>query len=348
MAFQQKLAYQGTLPNLFVSKFPLHTQPSKRISLACIQCRSRHLRCDAATPTCSRCRDSGKQCTYQKSRRGGRRPRKATQSNSISSSYGSHGIRLVPAAAQALAQIHDNWDCPDWNAASPVDGTSLLGCVQTYALRLDQILGSSDSAQSSERLAFNALGFQVSEDLLDSYYKFFHPAHPCVPPRKFLEHYLVADPFGLKPVLLAMQFIGSLYIESVPSAPHEALVLDTLAERETVVLEFAGYYVQALVLYSIASYWCDKLESSLDLLDQAISKAMDVGLHTQSFASRHGWGDSVRQESWRRTWWAIYLTDILISAGTHTFPSKTSKIVFSVDLPCEEEAYESGVSLYPI
>ncbi|KAF2648095.1 hypothetical protein K491DRAFT_550174, partial [Lophiostoma macrostomum CBS 122681] len=38
---------------------------------ACIQCRSRHVKCDSTQPVCTRCRRDGKDCTYTKSRRGG-------------------------------------------------------------------------------------------------------------------------------------------------------------------------------------------------------------------------------------------------------------------------------------
>ncbi|KAL4912978.1 hypothetical protein BDW62DRAFT_215902 [Aspergillus aurantiobrunneus] len=53
---------------------------SRRVSLACVPCRSKHLRCDATTPTCARCRTEGLQCVYLKSRRGGRRTRPSSTS----------------------------------------------------------------------------------------------------------------------------------------------------------------------------------------------------------------------------------------------------------------------------
>ena len=62
------------------------TRTANRASLACVQCRSRHLRCNAAIPTCSRCSNDGSQCVYLKSRRGGRvramAPQNETQTTS--------------------------------------------------------------------------------------------------------------------------------------------------------------------------------------------------------------------------------------------------------------------------
>lgn len=41
------------------------------MSLACIQCRARHVRCDATKPACSRCLQERQACNYPSSRRGG-------------------------------------------------------------------------------------------------------------------------------------------------------------------------------------------------------------------------------------------------------------------------------------
>jgi Fungal Zn(2)-Cys(6) binuclear cluster domain/Fungal specific transcription factor domain len=47
-----------------------HQQPSL---LACIPCRSKHLKCDAQLPICGRCTKSRQQCFYRESQRGHRR-----------------------------------------------------------------------------------------------------------------------------------------------------------------------------------------------------------------------------------------------------------------------------------
>ena len=41
-----------------------------RVSLACIPCRSKHIKCDATLPACQRCTLDQKPCYYSKSRRG--------------------------------------------------------------------------------------------------------------------------------------------------------------------------------------------------------------------------------------------------------------------------------------
>lgn len=48
------------------------TKPRSRhpSSLACLPCRRRHLKCDAAMPACSRCQSSRIECQYIRSKRG--------------------------------------------------------------------------------------------------------------------------------------------------------------------------------------------------------------------------------------------------------------------------------------
>jgi hypothetical protein len=136
-----------------------------------------------------------------------------------------------------------------------------------------------------------------------------------------------------------MQYIGSVYAQSVPSA-----VCKEIAERALSSLGIVtGFDVQALLLYSIATYWQNEPKRSLDLLDKAISMALKLGMNKQAFASHNGKGDPVLEESWRRTWWQIYATDAHIAGSTHTYPFRTSNIEMDVDLPCEEDEYETGV-----
>jgi hypothetical protein len=51
-------------------------QPARSsVAVACVPCRSRHLKCDGGV-RCSRCRTDGVECTYIKSRRGWKGKRK--------------------------------------------------------------------------------------------------------------------------------------------------------------------------------------------------------------------------------------------------------------------------------
>jgi hypothetical protein len=48
------------------------------VAVACVQCRSRHLKCDGAA-RCARCVAEGISCSYVKSRRGWKGPRKSSR-----------------------------------------------------------------------------------------------------------------------------------------------------------------------------------------------------------------------------------------------------------------------------
>ncbi|KAM0217870.1 hypothetical protein ACHAQI_001925 [Fusarium lateritium] len=48
----------------------------QRASLACVPCRSKHVKCDGLLPQCTRCKEEEKPCRYVSSRRGIRDPKK--------------------------------------------------------------------------------------------------------------------------------------------------------------------------------------------------------------------------------------------------------------------------------
>lgn len=56
------------------------TQNRASVAVACVPCRSRHLKCDGGV-RCSRCRADGVDCTYIKSRRGWKGKRKRLGEN---------------------------------------------------------------------------------------------------------------------------------------------------------------------------------------------------------------------------------------------------------------------------
>jgi len=82
-------------------------------------------------------------------------------------------------------------------------------------------------------------------------------------------------------------------------------------------------------------------------MNAATHLALDLGMHDRKFAEQNGNGDAILEESWRRTWWQIYVADAFFAAmaRANTFP--TCNVNATVELPCEEEDYEAGVS-YPV
>jgi hypothetical protein len=67
------------------------------VALACTECRSRHLKCDAGTPQCSRCVVDKRECNYVKSRRGWkgtRRKKVQQQQNAAGENSANHDLPL--------------------------------------------------------------------------------------------------------------------------------------------------------------------------------------------------------------------------------------------------------------
>jgi len=181
----------------------------------------------------------------------------------------------------------------------------------------------------------------TTEQLLELYYTFFHKAHPCALPPQSMRRRLDKDPESVKLLMLVMSFIGSLYAPSISSDPLEKQLRMELGYRQR---QATGFTVQALLLYSIAVYWNNEIERSLELLDRAICMALDLGMHHREFALVHGEGDPVLEECWRRTWWQLYIDDMHIASSNHILSWKTSCVVTNVELPCEEDEYEAMVS----
>lgn len=293
------------------------TRSGARVSLACVACRTKHLRCDADLPTCSRCRLDKKECNYQKSRRGGRRR-----------------PRTVPTSTNR--EISPSQPEVSWPEVSMIT--------------LDPSLSRNGTSDSRTRTVSSEDGVEdvVADQLLSLYYNFFHTAHPCVLPRKIFKQYLITEGEALHPLYTVLQYIGSLFQPLVSSESCQKKaeeVLTAVRQRRTAV---TGYDVQAFLLYSIALYWYDEIERGLSLLDEAVSMALSIKMNRNHFATNNGRRDPVLEESWRRTWWQIYITDAHSAGSTHTFPFRTSHIEMNVLLPCEEEMYEVGVSRYSV
>lgn len=318
-------------PSLSHSLLSRTRRPIRRVALACIQCRSRKVKCDATQPFCTRCQVDGKQCEYQKSRRGGR-PR-----------------RPAPAPLQIAVE-----DLPS-SSGSPCPWTQVFSAtIESHSSSGTRSAGSSTQSISDTPEITSNLeapkwdGMQLTnvqaEQLLDQYYIYFHVAHPCVLPRRSLRLRLAADTYVSEILIPVLLYIGSIFTHSIPSTPLAEAALQAIKSARSRGTSSNPYYVQALTLYSIAVYWCDEPERGRELLDEAIRIAVELGMHQGGFAAQYGHGDRVLEESWRRTWWQLYITDAHIAGSTHTYPTKTGKVPITVGLPCEEDYYESGVS----
>jgi hypothetical protein len=185
--------------------------------------------------------------------------------------------------------------------------------------------------------------FNSNSQYLNLYYDSFHAAHACVLPLHALKRRLT-DP-AIQPLLRVLCYVGSIFDSSDASEIWYQHAQEAVSEIRTATRCPTSFDVQAVLLYSIAVYWCDEPDRGVELLDEAIRMAVSIGMNKKEFSQTYGNGDPVLEESLRRTWWVIYITDAHIAGSTHIYPFRTSGIEITTDLPCEEHEYENGVSL---
>lgn len=332
-------------PEVTLIDFPLNLptsvkRPIRRVALACIQCRSRKVRCDANQPNCNRCLADGKTCEYQKSRRGGR-PRRPVSAP------------LQSTVDEVSSHIEENdnshWDEIFGKATdSHSSGSNRSSGSGSAGSSAHSVSDSIEFASNLEDITLGSMHLTRThiDQLLSQYYTYFHVAHPCVLPRWSLRLRVASEPVASEVLLPVLLYIGSIFTHTIASDPLAKAALQAITFAQSRPGPPSPYYLQALLLYAIAVYWCNEPERGRDLLDQVIQGALNLGMQRVEFATQHGKGDPVLEESWRRTWWMIYLTDAHIAGSTHSFPTQTGMIQTTTDLPCEEEQYASGVSAF--
>lgn len=298
-----------------------------RSSLACLPCRSRHLKCDGTRPVCQRCSDANaaQGCNYAKSRRGGldraalaeRRKRLAAAEKSDGGQPVSITKPVTPAPVMIdydSGFVNNKPSSTDSGLGSPIDYVAEVRCIE-------------------------------DDCLVESYYRNFHKFHPLVLPRRCLTR-LYRDPQRqhiLKPLIDVLRLFG--YIYSVKQWPAEAgnIIEESLSQAPSQ----NPFIVQCRLLYSIALFWYDDKESSARQKKAACDMAMALGMHHREFALEHGEGDPILAESWRRTWWWNYIIEAYFLGTLGTLEFAVLDVEASVDLPCQEHEYESGVSVSP-
>lgn len=303
-----------------------------RSSLACVPCRSRHAKCDGKRPCCARCSEVGNQCSYARSRRGGldraalaeRRKRMAsavyTEPVDHPSLQRATTIRPEECTTQPL----------------PVD-------VRPESDVLD--IDKGDSSTGFVPRAENTVrpGKIENDPLIDSYYKNFHICHPFVLPRKHLTE-LYQDPsrqHGLVPLVAALRFMGNIYNAREWSIPLK----DDVEASLSLLSPCDPIQVQCRILYSVALFWYDYKAEAKSQMDRAAELAIDLQMFRAEFAVSQGADDLVQRESWRRTWWMLYIFDAYYAGTLGTMNFRVMDIDMTVELPCDESDYESGVSI---
>jgi hypothetical protein len=285
-----------------------------RASLACVPCRTKHLKCDGGLPACVRCRLEERTCHYAKSRRGIRDPKKRDMMRE-----GEDASTSPPTSS--LAETHGiNTPSPefyDFDITIPV---------------MKPLPGGWSVSKDSQRPGSSSTTF-----LLDLYYTYFHDSHSWLPPKAHLVRLLQNHPHDLRFMANTVAYIGSMYSTAIDSAP--------LRERAFAMacgpLLNSVWTVQALLIMAVAALGENRDDLAVGWMQRAAQMALELGLHHKSFAD--GEADSVLAESYRRTYWGLYVHGSMgaIRNGGELFIIHT--VPATVELPCDEWEYQAGV-----
>ena len=306
----------------------LNTRAPKTSTLAkaCLSCRSRHLKCSGSEP-CVRCQSEGDTCIYLKSRRGYKGPRKNKHAISGDERISDDQHSQLDLLGIGLAsKFYTSPELPITLNANHADQPLQLSANRNLDSHLPN--DSSNVTDLSQSDTFNA------------FYGIFYSNHPFLLPRVYLIELLKEK--TLPHLELVIRYIGSHYV-SPSSISNYRDALDDVLENQTLFHD--GFMVQTLLLFAIVLHADDEVERSAQCLDSAISLALELGMHRTDFAQCNAENNPLIEESWRRTWWELYVTEGFCASVTQDRQFSLWGIPCDVCLPCEEASYFSGVSV---
>ncbi|KAI8651412.1 Zn(2)-C6 fungal-type domain-containing protein [Fusarium keratoplasticum] len=314
---------------------PRITKSTGLASLACTGCRKQHLKCDGKKPTCSRCVQNGTPCNYQPSRRGGRRkPRDLTAGRGLQPlrpSIGPGDDDSVSASSPTVPEVPRS----EPSRLSATDDAPSDGNVLSYfsGISTDHLLwpglGPKDFSNQGQVSSISRPPTD-SERFIRMYYENFHNAHPILVPASMYTSR--AYPTYLQ---LVVDFAGSHYVQLNPSEQLKTKVATELSSST----DKSACMVQAWLIYAIVLFSRGDLTEAQDAFSHCTTIAFDIGLHRADYASSQHPERSIEAESLRRTWWELFITDVIMALPQKTISFRCSAVCPEVPLPCEESLY---------
>jgi hypothetical protein len=176
---------------------------------------------------------------------------------------------------------------------------------------------------------------QYSPDLIDVFYNTFFPPHGFLAPRKLLLQCPKIIPEELKAVF---RYVGSHF---QPTPSQDCLRKAALKITEDGLAIDPGFKIQGMLCLAMV-FMAGRLERQLGmtLLSQAIDIALAIGLHRNLYTANRPEDHPILAESWRRTYWNLYVVDTLLSAlAGSTYTSKLQGVISDLPLPGHDDEY---------
>lgn len=173
------------------------------------------------------------------------------------------------------------------------------------------------------------------DHMVKLYYQNFHASHPFLLPRRCLNGHL-AD-YIPSYLLSAMCFIGAGYhCDQSVKEIYRASAYSVITEDTPLT----GFKVQGMLLMAIVDHAHGNETRAYQTLQTAMKLAIDIGMNRPAFASTFSYGSCVFEESWRRTYWELFVVSGLMTAMGGGNPSDLHDLTLDdLSLPCEEATY---------
>jgi hypothetical protein len=281
-------------------------------SLACYQCRRKHLKCDGAMPVCARCNSTATTCTYLPSRRGLSGRQEHHQNGTVGAKQ--HRHRPPPstssATSTALRETHGHTDSPNRADAS----FNTAGTTEVHA---DPLFSSTERSH-----------------LIGQYYSHFHRSHPMLVPRAYFYSQNYPD-F----LVTACCIVGHHFASYRPSEACISTAVSMVISAERAAILFR---TQAFILLALVFLGSHEMGRASDCLGRAASLARDWQLGSFDTCNLQS-ATALERECARRTWWELYTVDALLAlleARPPKLPNQSPHNLPSV--PCADTSYEVG------
>jgi hypothetical protein len=166
---------------------------------------------------------------------------------------------------------------------------------------------------------------------MDSFYRNYHATNPFLPPRVCLAHFGAAHPSGLRHLLAATQWIGSLYMPSGAGAGEQFFAeasrlasaavdgLDGLDKHAAPPVD--GWLLQTLLLLALGLDLVAQPDHARAVFARAETVMAHVALAHRPFGASHGQASNIRHDSgntmlldecWSRTCMAYFGLGVML------------------------------------
>lgn len=266
---------------------------TKHVPRACLECRSRHMKCGGQEPKCERCVKYGRECQYVKSNRGGSRKKGVRVKKPVVSMLpcvknNMEHLSHDPSCTQSCLDV-DNFNkvppClkghhppphedegvdfyPKFNATNDTSSLDVIFSMEADLPSLDKCYISPALTKDLD-----------AERIVDAFYNNFYNSHPFLPPRNRIMEYLQSLPLATD-LLLAMKLVADGQSTSMYSKDTETvnfLVNSILDYVKQIGKDFVS--LQTLLILSMIAHISSLHDMSVLLREALLTLTVELKMN---------------------------------------------------------------------